>query len=233
MQYYLVMAENKKSFIAYADWIDVFEELEDVEAGKLVKHIWRYVNDLNPEADNKIVKMCFIPIKAALKRDLIKYEKIRKKRSDAGKASADKRQQVLTSVECVQQTPTKSTVSDSVSDSVNEEKNKEVFNFRKSLLDLGIEKQIVSDWLKVRSKKRASNTETSFNRIEKQIEKSGISANECIKIAVEKDWKGFEAEWINNLQDEKNRTNHKKGFGSDTTQRTIERIANGFEQTSH
>jgi len=70
------MADGKKSFIAYTDWIQTFDELEDDEAGRLAKHIWRYVNDLNPISDDKLIKMCFIPIKAALKRDLIKYESI-------------------------------------------------------------------------------------------------------------------------------------------------------------
>jgi len=75
-----------------------------------------------------------------------------------------------------------------------------VFNFKNSFLDLGVEKQIIEDWLKVRIKKKASNTETSFNRIKKQIELAGITANECIKKAVEKDWKGFEAEWLKNIK---------------------------------
>jgi hypothetical protein len=44
------MAEGKKSFIAYADWLETFEELTDEEAGKLVKHLFRYVNDQDPEA---------------------------------------------------------------------------------------------------------------------------------------------------------------------------------------
>ena len=36
------MAENKKSFIAYADWVSVFNMLTDEEAGKLVKLIFSY-----------------------------------------------------------------------------------------------------------------------------------------------------------------------------------------------
>lgn len=75
----------------------------------------------------------------------------------------------------------------------------EKFNFRKSLLNLEIEKQIVEDWIKVRQTKKATNTETAFNSIKKQIELSGKTANECIKIAVEKSWAGIKADWINNL----------------------------------
>lgn len=68
------MAENKKSFLIYIDWINIFEELSDEEAGKLVKHLFRYVNDLNPEFPDRLTKLLFEPIKQTLKRDLIKYE---------------------------------------------------------------------------------------------------------------------------------------------------------------
>lgn len=68
------MAKDKKSFVAYCDWLESFEELTDEEAGRLAKHLFRYVNDLNPEPPDKITKMCFIPIKQSLKRDLVKYE---------------------------------------------------------------------------------------------------------------------------------------------------------------
>jgi len=68
------MAENKKAFVAYCDWLESFEELTNEEAGKLAKHLFRYVNDLNPEAPDRMTKMCFIPIRQSLKRDLVKYE---------------------------------------------------------------------------------------------------------------------------------------------------------------
>lgn len=77
-----------------------------------------------------------------------------------------------------------------------EEEVKYIFNFRNALIDLGIEKQIVDDWLKVRKTKKATNTETAFDLIKKQIEKSGLTANECIKISVQNSWSGFKSEWI-------------------------------------
>jgi uncharacterized phage protein (TIGR02220 family) len=115
--------EEKKSIIVYADWINVFEELDDAEAGKLIKHFFRYVNDLNPEPPDKLTKIAFEPIKLTLKRDLKKWELIREKRSEAGKISAEKRKQNSTnstSVDFVQQNSTNPTVSDSVSVSVND-----------------------------------------------------------------------------------------------------------------
>lgn len=78
------MAENKKSFVAYCDWQETFEELTDEEAGRLIKHLFNYVNDKNPEASDKLTKMCFIPIKQSLKRDLKKYESYIEKQSVNG-----------------------------------------------------------------------------------------------------------------------------------------------------
>ena len=114
------MAENKKSFILYADQIHTAEELTDEEAGRLYKHLLRYVNDMNPDPPDRITKIAFEPIKQQLKRDLKKYETIKEKRTLAGKASAESRQQnqhVLTCVESVQQTSTNPTVN--VNDNVN------------------------------------------------------------------------------------------------------------------
>lgn len=85
------MADEKKSFLLYTDLINTFEELKDAEAGKLIKHILRYVNDKNPVAPDRITKITFEPIKLQLKRDLVKYEKKRVLWSDAGKASAEKK----------------------------------------------------------------------------------------------------------------------------------------------
>lgn len=130
------MAENKKSFLLYCDLIHTIEELTDDEAGRLIKHVLRYVNDLNPEAPDRLTKISFEPIKQALKRDLLKYENIREKKRLAGIASAEIRkqnQQMSTPVESVQHTSTDSTVivndSVSVSDSVIVKEKKEKKRF--------------------------------------------------------------------------------------------------------
>ena len=69
------MAENKKSFILYADQIHLFESLSDNEAGKVIKHLFRYVNDLNPELPDRTTQLIFEPIKQQLKRDLETWKK--------------------------------------------------------------------------------------------------------------------------------------------------------------
>ena len=79
------MANGKKSFIAYCEWIETFEDLSNEDAGKLIKHLFQYVNDLNPITDDRLVRACFIPIKQTLKRDLKKYDVYISKQKENGK----------------------------------------------------------------------------------------------------------------------------------------------------
>ena len=115
------MAENKKGFVLYADQKSIIDMLPNDKAGELLKHIFAYVNDENPINEDPLINLAFEPIKLQLKRDLQKWEETRVKRSIAGSISAEKRkqqnQQVLTSVESVEQAPTNSTVI--VNDNVN------------------------------------------------------------------------------------------------------------------
>jgi len=107
------MAENKKSFLLYCDLIHTVEQLTDEQAGDLFKHILRYVNDQEPQTDNVITRIAFEPIKQSLKRDLQKYEHIRKRNQD----NARKRWDATASDRIPKDTKNADSVSDSVSDS--------------------------------------------------------------------------------------------------------------------
>ena len=87
------MAKDKKGFILYADQKALFEQLPNDKAGELIKFIFAYVNDENPVTEDLIINLAFTPIKQQLKRDLIKFEETKEKRSEAGKAGANKRWQ--------------------------------------------------------------------------------------------------------------------------------------------
>lgn len=135
------MADNKKSFVAYCDWLESFEELSDEEAGKLAKHLFRHVNDLNPEAPDKLTKMCFIPIKQSLKRDLIKYEnKAKTNRLNGKKGGRPKNPNKPNGYSGLKEEPKKAdsdSVSVNVSDNVNDN---EIKIYRKfSHLDLSVD----------------------------------------------------------------------------------------------
>jgi hypothetical protein len=134
------MAKDKKSFVLYVDLIHTVNQLTSEKAGDLFKHILSYVNDEKPETDDIILKIAFEPIKQQLKRDLNKWDGIRKKRSQAGKASANKRKQnstKLTNVKSVEQIATKSTVNvnDNVNVNVNVNSLKKDKKFDKALIE--------------------------------------------------------------------------------------------------
>ena len=85
------MAKDKNSFILYTEYEEVFEELSDEDAGQLVKHLFRYVNDKKPVTNNPLVRLSFIPIKKRLKRDLIRWENEMAKKSEGGRIGNLKR----------------------------------------------------------------------------------------------------------------------------------------------
>lgn len=108
------MAKEKNSFLLYCDIIHTVEKLDDVQAGKLFKHLLKYVNDQNPTPENALVEIAFEPIKQSLKRDLIKYESIRERNSQNAKKRWN-----ATASDRIPKVPnnTKNADSDSVSDS--------------------------------------------------------------------------------------------------------------------
>jgi hypothetical protein len=120
------MAQDKKSFVLYADLINNIDHLTNEEKGILFNHLLEYVNDMNPILENRVVLSAWKFIQSQLKRDLVKFEEVKGKRSDAGKESArlralNKEQQnptKATSVESVQQTSTNPTVNDNDNDNV-------------------------------------------------------------------------------------------------------------------
>jgi hypothetical protein len=77
--------EGKKSFVMYTDQREVFDELDDVTAGKLIKHIFSYVNDEDPIAEDLLLKIAFLPIKTQLKRDLKVWDQKKVQRVEAGR----------------------------------------------------------------------------------------------------------------------------------------------------
>ena len=80
---------------------------------------------------------------------------------------------------------------------VNKDNNTKepLFDFRKSLLDLGLDNPLVDDWLKVRKSKKSSNTETALNGFIKQVEKSKYEISEVLKVCVIKSWVSFNSSW--------------------------------------
>ena len=81
----------RDSFILYTEQKEIFESLSDEQAGKLIKQIFNYINTGQEPTLDGMLKVAFIPIRQNLDRNNDKWEDVKKKRSEAGKAGAKKR----------------------------------------------------------------------------------------------------------------------------------------------
>ena len=78
------MAEHKKSFVLYSDLLKSIEHLTNEEKGILFNHILEYVNDLNPDLEDRLILTAWKPIELQLKRDLNEWNIIKEDRSKSG-----------------------------------------------------------------------------------------------------------------------------------------------------
>ena len=74
------------------------------------------------------------------------------------------------------------------------------FNFRKAMLSEGFATELVDEWLKIRKAKKAVNTERAFKAFVNQVQQTNQDMNSVLEIVVQKQWKGFEAEWLHSTQ---------------------------------
>ena len=74
------------------------------------------------------------------------------------------------------------------------------FNFRKAMLSEGFAPELVDEWLKIRKAKKAINTELAFKTFIEKVRKTNQDINSVLEIVVQKQWKGFEAEWLHSAQ---------------------------------
>lgn len=74
------------------------------------------------------------------------------------------------------------------------------FNFRKAMLSEGFAPELVDEWLKIRKAKKAVNTERAFKTFIEQVRKTRQDINAILSIIVQKQWKGFEADWLHSIQ---------------------------------
>lgn len=70
------------------------------------------------------------------------------------------------------------------------------YSFLASLLSYGFDEKLAKEWVEVRRQKKAVNTETAFNDFISQVEKHGGDKNKILRTCVERSWKGFNANWL-------------------------------------
>ena len=74
------------------------------------------------------------------------------------------------------------------------------FNFRKAMLSEGFAPELVDEWLKIRKAKKAVNTERAFKTFIEHVRKTNQDINTVLSIIVQKQWRGFEADWLHSTQ---------------------------------
>lgn len=64
------------------------------------------------------------------------------------------------------------------------------------LMQLGVDKQVVMDWMAIRKLKKSPATKTALEAINAEVSKSGWTMSDAIRTCCEKGWAGFKASWV-------------------------------------
>ena len=78
------------------------------------------------------------------------------------------------------------------------------FNFKQAMLSAGFAADLTEDWLKIRKAKKAVNSERAFKIFLDQVQRTGQDKNAILALVVQKQWKGFEAHWVQSAQQSHN-----------------------------
>lgn len=81
------------------------------------------------------------------------------------------------------------------------------FDAQAHLMSLGGDPDLIADWLKVRRAKKLAPTQTAFDEFMKEVDKSGLSLDEVLRVCCKNGWGGFNFKWL----DEKSKTSRAVG----------------------
>jgi len=185
----MIKLTKRKGFNFFRSYYDVYNELES-DADKVA-----FINAL--------LDRQFLGIKPTELKGMAKFAYISQTNSidSQVKGFEDKTGIILTPTQggCLggKDTPSQQVeVKEEVKEKVKDITALPKFSFYHSLITYGGNENLVSDWLKVRKTKKATNTETAFKKFTTQVEKSGYNINEVLEKCIEKSWSGFDAEWF-------------------------------------
>lgn len=181
------MAQGKKKIIFYADWQDSFEELTDEEAGVLIKHFFKYINDENPVLEDRVLKATWIPIEKTLKRDLVKWsQKAEQSRLNGARGGRPKKPKETQKTQQVILEP-KKPVNDNVSVSVN------VIDSVNDILLEKETKKVFKEWLEYRKEiKKPIKSERTLKILAEKMQTEGAArSKEVVNNSIQNQWQGL------------------------------------------
>ena len=188
----------RDSSIFYRSFYEAINDLPEENQLAVYKSIFEYTLNFNEIPLTGISKTIFTLIKPQLDANNKKFANGKK-----GGRPIEEKQTETKKEPKENQTESKPKTNENVNDNENEKENENknnlpptAFSMYHSLLDLGAEKDLINDWLKVRKNKKATNTKTAFNGFKSQFEKSNKDINTVLRLCIEKSWAGFNSEWI-------------------------------------
>jgi hypothetical protein len=196
----------RDSVIFYRSFYEAIKELKPNAQAKIYTAIFEYSLNFNEVVLDGLPKTIFTLIKPQLEANNKKFKNGQK----GGKPKAKANQNVtktepkpnldLTEVKANVNVNDNDNDNDNVNDNAIplEKETKIDFSFKNELIKKGAEENLVAEWIKVRNTKKATNTQTAFNRFINQVESSGKNINFVLTKCVEKSWSGFEANFLTN-----------------------------------
>ena len=86
------------------------------------------------------------------------------------------------------------------------------FDFKKALIEKGGSEDSVVAFMAVRKTKKATNTEKAFDLFMNNVHKSNMSLNQVLDICIQKDWKGFDPDWLKSQSNSRGTDNFHDSF---------------------
>ena len=186
--------KQRDSFIFYRSFFEAINNLDYENQGKIYHAICSYNFDQNEPEFSGICQTVWILIKPQLDANIKRFHNGNKQKRSKSEANQKQKRS---------KPEANNNVNNNDNDNGNEkgELSTNIFNFKKSLLELCHDENLVNDFMKVRKTKKATNTETAFNSLKREIENSGRGAAECLRVCIERDWKGFKSDWLNKINE--------------------------------
>lgn len=147
----------KDSFILYLEQREVFDNLTDEQAGKIIKTIFEYEATKQVPELEQLLKIIFIPIKQTLDRNSVKYEKTCERNKENIKKRWDKKDTKNTSGKNGKKENTKNT------DNEHDNDNDNVFFINKKLNSVFI------DWLEYKKQRKEKYTDIGLKKLITEI----------------------------------------------------------------
>jgi Family of unknown function (DUF6291) len=193
----------RDSFILYRSFYEAICDLDSDSQAQVFKAICEYSLNFKEIELSGIAKTIFKLIKPQLDANNKRFENGSKPKSTQKESKIEANNKQNES-----KTKANNNVNDNVNDNHNKNENKNnnenhIFDFKKSLISLGVNETLVKDWLVVRKTKKASNTETALNSFLKEVKISGLEVSKVIEMCVYKSWVGFEAKWLTKEEQKK------------------------------